>query len=48
MAKEILKLEVTQIDERSRERFYDLITNLPEPSLALKKLLAVEEFRVVT
>jgi uncharacterized protein (DUF1778 family) len=41
-------LEVTRIDDASRRRFYDLMMNPPEPSAALKKLLAFDAFRVVS
>ena len=38
-------LEVTRIDDASRERFYDLMMNPPKPSAALKKLLASDTFK---
>ena len=41
-------LEVTRIDDDNRRRFYDLVMNPPEPSDALKKLLAFDAFRVVS
>jgi uncharacterized protein (DUF1778 family) len=37
-------LEVTRISEPSRRRFYELMLNPPEPSDALKRLLAVDHF----
>lgn len=40
--------EVTRIDDASRRRFYDLLLNPPEPTDALKKLLALDTFRVVS
>lgn len=41
-------LEVTRIEDDTRRRFYDLVMNPPEPSGALKKLLASDAFRVVS
>jgi len=41
-------LEMTRIEDDSRRRFYDLVMNPPEPSDALKKLLASDAFRVVS
>jgi uncharacterized protein (DUF1778 family) len=40
-------LEVTRIEDASRQRFYDLVMNPPAPSAALKKLLASNTFNVV-
>lgn len=40
-------LEVTRIEDDTRRRFYDLMMNPPEPSDALKRLLASDVFRVV-
>ncbi len=41
-------LEVTRIADDDRHRFYELLRKPPEPSEALKKLLAFDAFRVVT
>lgn len=40
-------LEVTRIEDDTRRRFYDLMMNPPEPSDALKRLLASDAFRVM-
>ena len=39
-------VEVTRIEGESRQRFYELMMNPPEPSPALKRLLADDAFDV--